>query len=935
MINVARFVDQQGNVFPVFLHDTESVYGCQDILQTPGAWQEVCTDGLQLVVAELTGSIDGYATKGMFLVAVTEPSYTAMQDITDIIKKYLQVPDTAVKMLLAKEDEDTRGMISTSLESIKACESLNTNTKVFLPEEAFAFVDESVKKSMRSTRQVYTLKSINNQEIVQKTPTSKYSVVLPDISTLHGSGEVAPSVLDILRVCAPYRREVTPGVFQYGGIYHTPHYKVDPKLRGMVPSYLGSITGYTKNDTLGIQPHEHHMYDNLYMFLCSDIARYISEVVTGIVLGTSLGQGIKKAINCRDKELLAEQFSAISGMCPEGCSVNVTYTDIEQLVSTDWKPEDVARIIKRELKLSKEFILKAISSLHGTTRVIDIENLPFVLELSDEDKEEYTNLCINNCAITRAMFDYIINLCCRAYDVNWGHSGACRAIPRFETQGTIPVMNEVMAAHLNKAIGASPAAVVDYRLLYPAQVNDEDDEDADDADDELFATFDYYITNETAQRLINGTLPSDYFTGGVTGAETTEAAIVEYRRKVDGDNTLRYFISTAFMLTGNYSVLFESFAKLMRWGELKPSLLVLEQYPEIRTVVDLNTGLEVKNTAVVDESQLVLVDGCKYTLESTVTAEDVRGEKPTIVGFLLSRDYGIKKYTLASWVDVGEMIVEGELDIAEFKRMHPIKLSHEGVNIVQFADGGADLFTSKRNIEFGLKNNIKPAQLSEIAMLCQSGVLRSIEYLKSKNNSVVVTTKDRQYQILASYCRALEKLYAEESAILNKEEAYPAELSAVARRCYELFVQEGKEQAPDVNTVRAGQAVQALNLDIGKPSFVDGELSGKFTIISDMDMASNLPSMQFTDPGMQKVSQKVRDRIVFLLLEQADCYLLCRKDISAQELLVSDHKIDHKKFAAVSQLYNTLASGGSIAIKSSKTGERKKAVLHRSMEEVM
>lgn len=936
MIRVVSF-NFNGSLLPMFIDDTETGYNGKDVMTKPCVYEEVTSEKFSLPLAALQGSIDGYTTKCMALLAVVEPDAEndyPMQDYTNQVKQLLTVPETGAKVILNNMDEELRTFLSTALEVIHYYEKVTEETKVFLPEGAFGYVDEEVAKKMRSTRHVYVLKNSDNQEIVQADCTATFGVVLPSVDDLHSDIDVSPKALDILRVIAPCRKPVGEGgAFQYNGIYHTPYYRIDPKIRGAVPSYLNFLNGFPKNDTLEIQQNERHMRDNLRTFVQADVASYVSEIVTGMFLATHVGHSIKRLISCKDAELAKKLATEISDMSAGGdIKCDIRYTDLQELLVGHYTPADLASLVGQSLVYDAAGLQKFVSESTATMHVVDIENLPFVFSLSDEDKESLTTLLIQGNVITRVMLEYILNLCLKAYEVNWGHSGAARAIPRFVTMGGINLMNGVLSAYLSQTIGHIPAPTdVDFTLLYATQVRSGDDEDDEGDEDEIFTDFDYYITNDTAMKMRAGTA-NDFFGSGSTGAETSESAIVEYWRKVDGESHLSYFISSAFTTTGDYNVLFEAFIKLMRWGSVKPSLLVFQDYPDIRTVFDLNTGKEIPNTAIVDESQLVMSNGCHYSFERLLSAEDVTGTSPAIVGFLLSKNYGVKKYFLASWVDIGEMVSRNEIDVDALKTVTDVPLNDEMVlPISQFENSGYQMFTSNHNIEQGLKFNIQPAQLSELALLVVPGILRTAEYLRSKQNKMIVTTKDRQYQILATYCDVVRKIYSTESAVFAASAISTAELSAMAVKAYQWFMAGSENQAPDVNQVRADQAVMTMQLDTDDTKFVDLPLEGKFTIISDMDMQSDLPSIEFSDPTMQQVAKKVRDRVVLLMLETSEYFVLCRKDISSTELLVVDHKIEHRKYSAFASVIKALKAGQTVNISNARTGSKHPAVLHTSL----
>lgn len=954
MIKIVMFQSGDGLSLPVFLGDTETQYYGKDILRTPGVYSEETNGRFGLMLAKLQGTVGTYATAGMFLLYDMNEGFENLEveDATSSLLQYLTVPETAAKMLLKNEDEDKQEFIEKALETLHYYETLTENSKVFLPEESFKYMSDDVSAKMRSVRHVYVLNAVDNMEIVQADCTSNFGIVLADVESIH-TGDAKAAALDTLRVLAPYRRDVNGAMFQYNGIYHTPYYKVDQRLRGAVPSYLGFINGYTKNDTLEVQTHERHMYDNLYTLVCSDIARYTVEIMTGILFQCSFGQKLRRMVECKDSELLQQLATDAASACPPDVEYGFNYSEVQSLTSGEWTHSDVAAALKNSIKFSREAIDQLLDALPVDCQVIDTEHLPFVLEIPDADVEYFTEKLISRGVITYPMMEYLVSLCTASYRVNWGHTGATKAIQRFVTMPSIKNMDTVIAAHLASAIGKAPMDPnINIRLLYASQSVTEEEQDLDnpevldgddsDEDANIFSQFEYYITSSTVQKISNGSLPSNYFTTKATGAESVESSIVEYWRTVDGEQGLYYFLRGAYMVTGDFHVLIESFLKLSRWGSIKPSMLVLEKYPSVKTVFDLNTGKEVKNTAIVDESQLQTVKGCKYSLKGFLTAMDIIGtDKSSIVGFVLLKDYGeIKKRVLASFIDIGEMVVQGAIDVAELKGVQNFIAEECTISITDYVDVQHEIYTSERNIQEGLKHNIRPAALSELSLLFTPGVLRSVEYLKAKHAQMVVTTKDRQYQILNAYVKTMQYVYNEFPVLLESKE--PISTTAIissASLAYETFNKYMQGQAPDVNTVRATQAVGAMNLDIdsqtSKPSlhFDQSPLEGKFTIIVDEEMASGLPSMTFTDATVQNLANRCKNRVVMLMLIQGDKLLFCRKDIKTSEVLLTGGVVKPSKYGTVAPIMDRLLKGQNPPVRNASTNTVTKAMLHETLRE--
>lgn len=941
MLYLAYLTDAEKNMYPVFLGDSDTGYFGADILKTPGLYEEVTAGKYQLLLAELVGYVGNYATRGMFLLidysCLPPEGLPDSQDCTEVLSKFIGIPSTAAKMLLQHESVDIRTTIEEGIKCVHAYEALTENSKVFLPAESLRFLPEDVAKNMRSVRRVYTIKSSENQEIVQGNCTATYGIVLPDVEDVHNP-ESVPSPFDILRVTAPYRREVTPGVFQYNGIYHTPYYKVDPRIAGAVPSHLSFINGYITNDSLGLQQHEKHMYNNLYTMVCADTSKYVAELVTGVFMDTKFGQLINKCIVSRDAETVKEYAALLNSNPPAGVVCDIKFSDIETLMSDVWDRESLSKLISNSITVTMETLYAMVDDVIPSHRIIDTDHLPFILEISDEYAEKFTELMISRSIISRAIFSYLLALCDCAYQVNWGFTGATRAIPRFIKTDTITRMEKIVAAYLTNAVsGATLPELAQVKVLYATQSGSSEDEEDDDDDieddDGFFAAFDYYVTAETRVKIENGTLPLDFFSGGaVVGSTSAEVAIVEYWRKVNGENNLHYFLTTAFTSTGTVKVLLESFAKLMRWGDIKPAMLVLDNYPEVKTVFDLNLGYEVKSDAVVDESQLVKTNECTYNFVSFFTARDIIDSTvDTVAGCVLMKDYGeIQKTYLASFVDIGEMVVAGNIDVSQFKTVQELAISGNTVTYEDLRSLRYNFYVSERNIKKGLESNNKPTSFSEIALLATGPVLQSVEYIKSKGNQMVVTLKDRQYQVLTSYVSALRGALSANKNIFAGDTINTTTVLNFAKQVYTAFNQDGAKDTQHVNDVRAGQAIRNLNLDTGTTSslrYEHDELEGKFILISDLEMVSGLPPIEFTDNAMQQIANKFRNRLVLLLLDLPDKLVICRKDITTSDIRTNKTI----KYSALSKMIDAIRQGKSPKVRISSDGESKVAVLHESV----
>lgn len=943
---------------PIFVADEDTGYSGADALFTPGVYQGIDMPSFALRLYEMSGTIGSYVTKGTYLyiepTSQDSNAFPEVDNITGKIAPYLNVPETAAKMMLAQEDEASASIIESALATIRAYERITNESKLFLPEECFKYFPPDVASKMMAKRQVYTLKNVDNQEIIQKKCTDTYGIVLPNVAELHTTEELEPSVMDILRVIMPYRTTIAKGSYRYNAIYHTPYFKVDRTIRGNVPQAFGPLNGYTKNNTLGIQPNERHMYDNLYTFVCADIAYVVANLVTGVFFNTPFGKLARKVVECKNEELILNLVGSLQTECPEGVTCSLIPSTFQQLFASDWEPRDIVTMVSQNVSFTTDFMSETINSLANNNKIIDTQLLPFVFNLSDSDKELYTTLLIENNIISRPMMDYLVNLCLRAYTVNWGHTGATRAIPCLVSQGAIPKIDKVLASWLAQSLDGVTMAPADVPLLYTTTVVS--DSDSDELESSVVA-FDYYISADTANMIERDALSVDYFSSAATGAESRDTAIIEYWKHVNGNSNLDLFIKSAFVATGDVHVVLDCFAKLMRWGEVKPAALVLENYPDIKTLFDLSSGLEMKNTMVVDETQLVLINGCRYSWVGVATAEDVLGvgAAPAIVGFILQRDYGdVKKLYLASWVDLGEMVTTKHLDVAEFKVVCNLNIAGDfSVDVLDCFNSGFELLVSNRNSELGVKYNVKPAQLSEIALFDKEGILRSVEYIKSQQNNMIVTLKDRQYHILSDYTDTIRKVYGEVGSALQGESVGSVAFMELLQKFYTYYLAKSDKAVPDVNEVRANQAVSSMVLDLGDGQsrsieYSNESLQGKFILIHDPDLVAPFRAITFSDARLQNMINKMKINVVLLMLETSDSFLICRKDISAAELKIvvkqgpngPTKQIEARKYKSpsvnkiqISTIVELLMAGQRSPMIKSETGVSKPVKLHQSVKE--
>lgn len=934
------FEKEGGEKVKLFLFDTTTGNSAVDILTVPGVYEQVASQQ-PLYLEKLTGSIGSYKTS-LFGLVCDYP--TESQDDTTMMSSLLSLPSTAAKAVMSTLGEEEGAYAEKALQCLRFYENIKPGDRLCISKEGLVRLPEELRDSMVSVRKSYILKSVDNQEIFQKSYEAEFGLQLPSLEDIHGSEiDDLISALDILRVSAPYRREERQGVYAYRSIYHTPYFKVDARLRGMIPTDMDWIGGRSSNDMLGFQSNERHMINNLKTLICADLSRYVVEMVSGIFFNTDLGSALSRLIMKADRDVIHHLCQDINARGSDDVSCNLIMSDIDTTYDNGWSQHNVVDIIKKSLKMSDGYLRNLIQTQKPDGRVIMTENLPFTLSLTDTQEQEFTELLISMGYISSALRDFLVRLCICAYRVHWGHTGATRAVPGFMDRTVFPNLDAEIARYLGDVDKGQQVDAVKYPELYTLNINEEENEDDSVFDDstsnkeEMSMRMDFYVTTETVQKINMDSLDPNYFTTKASGAQSAEAAIVEYWRTVNGESNLEMFISTSLLNTADVDILIECFIKLMRWGERKPKLLVFQDHADIRYVFDLSTGQLISNTVIVDESTLVLHNGCEYSLKGFLcTQSNSNLPRDRVIGFLLQKDYGtVQKNYLASWVDLGEIVSSNANVIGDFSVLTPITLDADKLlPIEEFDKAEHSFYLSDSNIEEGLKLKIPPKELSALALLTTSGIATSAGYLKSLANDRIITTKDRQYECLRKYLKVMDNFYGQhKQEILEVQNSMS--LSALATIFYDMWknYQEGKA---DSNTVTANANLNRLNLGGPVRKFDNTELVGSFYLITDVDFKSTFPPIEFTDKQVRAVAAmpQARNRIVLLLLIADNKFIFCRKDISALEVMRTQPKVPGGKPGIGNRRYKDLAPvvEGLLEGRPMKING-KPAVLHKSLEE--
>lgn len=940
MLQIVTLNSDSGTKMKLFIAETNSGNSAKDVFHVPGVYSRVMEEApsTNLGLLEMSGSIGEYRTHCYGLVVTGEEQVI---DLTPYIQQLLSAPDTAAKSILSRYDDYLRDSCTVALEVIKMYEGVHPGERLCLPPEALSGIPEEMRQSMVSVRKSYTLKGTENQEIFQTSFDSEFGVILPSIADIHNEGDDLVSALDVLRVTAPFRRAEAGGMYAYSAVYHTPFYRADPAMRDFVPSYFQWISGYPANNMLDIQGNERHMANNLKLLLCADITRYVESMVTGLFFTTKVGSIVYRLCGYMEQEVALALQGQLAELNVAGCACTLKSTDVTALADGGWNTSDVVRTILDNLDISDEYITNLIANTPNDRRCVECGRQPFTIPLSDSQSEKYSELLIANGYTTTSMRKFLVQLCSAAYRVNWGHTGAANAIPGMNIRGDVAVMSRAMAKYTQERMAERVVQPTDFPELYIIKSGESDVDD--DFSDDIAVRCDYYLTDESAVYISNSsdmTSDRDIFNTPLSPAASTEAQIIERWRNVKGDSNLDNFLSSAMLQTADPVVFIQSFCKLMRWGDRKPSLLVLQDHPEIRFVFDLNAGEVVANSAIMDESELVQVNGCDYSLVGFLRSDSNASiDRNSIIGFVLQKDYGtVRKTYLSSWADIGEMVHSGKINIGDFVGMSKVDISAGNTVLIEdFAREDYEFYVSDSNIALGMELRTAPKDLSALALLVRPGIMDTTEYLRSLRNEQIVTTRDRQYDILRRYAKTISEFYTKHggqvSAVSNT-----VELSGVADIFYGMWLASGSKE--DANTTTAAANLQRLSL--GEDSEVTWDvtpLEGKCFLIEDREMKSILPPIEFSDVQLKNVANSLRNRVVMLLLPTPDKFIFCRKDISLRELIVSkveDPATGKQKVRPAIKAYSAFSNMVSGLQKNVPcTINGKPAVLHESLRDLL
>lgn len=917
MFNVIRLKDPEGGEHLVFTGCSETGFSAKDVVTMPGAYDECVrsTDGSEMKLRSLEGSVGPYHTK-LYAMCV-EDKTLVVNDLTGNVANMLTTPAVAANAMIKAMSEEVRDNIRTAIDAVHFYETLTENSNISLPDEALSELPEEVSGAMKNAQQHYVLMDTDNQQIFQKSYDAEFGVLLPSLQELHGIQDVNYSPMDIVRVLMPYRRPGNPSVYE--AIYHTPYFRVGMNAN-IVPRHLEWMYGFDSNNLLDIQPNERHMQKNLHTLYCSDVATNIAAMVTGVMFGTDYGSRFDRLRKTRDREIIDRIISELQagvggGEGIPGIRCDISTSEVDALWDAGWEVDDVAWALRDHLKMDEGYLEYIVKNTHPARRVISTDNQWFTLTLSGEQSQKFTTEMISMGYISYAMDRFFSRLCQCAYQACWGHSGVTRAIPILVSQNNLPTNDKRFTTLLaNYEAGKNPYDVAlaplylgsyGAKLLGMGQGLDDDlggavlFGDDNEGDETEGIEFDYYLTRQNYASLTNGSADMNTIMNrrdnetesermARLNALSSEAKIVERWQAVDGQSNLDYFITTAFAQTADVNIYIQAFIKLCRWGERRPKMLVFQDHPEIRHVFDLGLGTEAVNTDIVNEDDLVKVNGCDYSFVgflNTTTNRTV--ESKFIIGFILQKDYGtVQRQYIASWDDLAEMVAQNTVNIGEFKVAAPVDASNL-VGIETFEKRTYEVYESDSNISEGMKLKVRGRELSSVVLLPHPAITQERAYLKSVINKTVESTRDRQYDNLNRYIQRVQAFYRTYGQQLSNIHT-TLDLQDLALNYYEL-AKNGPAQKMDTNTAAAANAMKKLSLGGDSSLEYDTrELRGKFVLVDDPDNLAVVDDawepLKFTDPRLRQLNPSAKHSIVLLMLKQSDCWVLCRKDVKFEEL---------------------------------------------------
>lgn len=898
MLEMAYLELEPGSGQAIFLYDSDTHSSVKDIFEIPGTYEDVCkAHNIVLSLCNMTGKVGRLSLSSYVLVVspVSQDSAPVGLQYNLEFPKLCGLESVAANALINSYDEETSNLLRKCNEGFEYMRSFTKESSTCLPKEALMYLPQEEQEAFLNSKKFHRADThVDNVNIIQETCESEFSLALPDIEDIHFNPSGCVSVDSVLKIIAPYRtRANATSLIEYKARMHTPYWRVEPGKKLLMDAFPW-INGSAKNSELSLQPNELPMSKKLFMHVCTDTSVYADQIFTGIFMVSQPGLMIRKLLSIQPdstealSELMPTVYELIGELkqkLPPYIKFTLTTNDLESLQPEDFRVGGhLAHMLSQHIKIEPEGYLKLVEDhiQSEIPRRIDTSKMDFVLTI-DQNRSEVIDKLIANGFISKAMYDFIVQLCQHAYSVNWGHNGVSKAIPDLidRNPAAIDEYGNTIKNILNAKFGNSSRTR--SRSMNANSIDDDSDLYTDDKDDDdnVFIEFTHYLGERNRSMIENG-MDID-----VSNAFMSENdAVIERYRIYDGVDYLERFLWDCYSSTKDVNILIEAFLKLMRWGTRKPQSLVFMERPEIQTEFDLLDGAIVSNGHIFDENDLIKENDCTYHLGSLLYSDSsiMRQEKP-IVGFILYKKYKgeRQKYFVASWLDIGEMLETHEVDVSELKQMIPMdEFSRSPIEGI--ASDAFDFYASPSSKKEAMQINVTADNLCACYKLVERNLLDSAEFRKAVANKNPVGLRDRQYLIAKQYTDVLRSYYSREEQRIASM-ATTSDLNTIAREIYKAY-QDGDNEIVDHNTAAAGRTMSKMNLGVGTQDYLydNSELSGKFILLDDQERATSWPAISLTDPQLNNFLSKVNKRIVLLMLERPDCYLICAKDIRVSEV---------------------------------------------------
>lgn len=840
----------------------------------PNVIDELCEkyDVKIMIVKGLTKI--GNITEEMIIPVVIANSQEGLKNMkySGELAKLIQQPDTAIRAVIEARSDAGDTMLEILYDNFRTIRSTKKSTKVVVSKEHF--LDEELARTMITNRPVFSIQPEKNVDIFQTSPTDTVCLALPSVYEIKES-PTCISTLDVLNLVAPYRLQ-TKVSYGYMSIFHTPFFRntndfgkvYSQSALNSVDSKFRWLFGVARNNMLPLQQNEMQLAGNLETTYYNDVAVHMELLLTGIFYQSKTGRLLQKLEGLR-KPAFIEAFQMFLAEMDPFIKCMVKMEDIFEL-------DDEAIVTKQllldifngKIVMNQDGVMQLIDSMSTANHIIDCNYYAMSITFENLDDNVVVQSMIDNGFISKHMYEFLNELCMIAYRINWGHSATTKAIPGLVSSDKISEFDNKMVTKLNDVMAGKGT----HRDIFKDMQNDDSDDEDDTETEDIEASFNQYLSNITITRIKNSTdglrLLDDQ---SLLDALTPKEKIIERWRVINGESRLYNFINKGFTLYHNPKLLILAFIKLLRWGEeRKPTMLIFPECPEIQTVYDLNESLEMQNIYLVSEDDIVLKDGCRYSIESALYTETkiINSNEAVIVGFVLMEDYGkIQKHYIASWSDMSTLITKDKCDISN------LKLSYTDItdifskkHLIEEDMAGVDFFVTEDKIAESVNMNCQAALLSECALLVEKGITKSSEFIKSAKRSTILSLRDKQYDILHTYIRKLSGFYQK-----NSQQLQNLDKGCTANDLTNLILDwdsaQTTTQKPLHNEVVGENILNKLELGNKEDSLAYSEFSDlkNVALIIDMEMIAGLDPIIFEDKTLNEVSRMLENKIILCM----------------------------------------------------------------------